>query len=55
MQRPELKDHEEKLEEILLSIKLEIIMDRRQSDGKIQTWKTETLRRTRTTGSGTED
>ena len=28
MQRPKLKDHEEKLEEILPSLKLEIVMDR---------------------------
>ena len=37
MQRLKLKDHEEKLEEIPQSIKLEIFMDRRQSDGKKKT------------------
>ena len=29
MQRPELKENEEKLEEILLNIKIERVMDRR--------------------------
>ena len=34
MQRPELKDHEEKLEEILPSLKLEIVMDRKEKDSE---------------------